>query len=419
MTVSDVVAQIPAVTVPQLAGKGERHMKNDLNAFIDADITIEATQKGVLDDTTFAVKDVFAIKQHKNAAGNPDWLKTHDAATSNAYVIDQLLNSGATLTGITHTDELMYSLNGENIHYGTPVNPRYPNCIPGGSSSGSAVAAASRMVDFAIGTDTGGSTRIPACYCGIYGFRPSHGTIDMAGIIPLAPSFDTVGWMSEKIETLSKIANVLLPIDHSSNHFQTIYLAEDAWQLIEDNTTKTVLQKQLSSLIQDHFTVKTITLADESLAAWSKSFRLLQGREIWQTHGEWITKEDPIFGTDIADRFQWASTIKEDDTWQQAKQLRRSIQQKLDNLLNKNGLLVIPTTPGSAPEIGRSLVDVENTRTRTMQLSCIAGLSGLPQLTIPITTEDGKAVGLSIIAGRNQDLALLQWLLERKHSLTK
>lgn len=168
-------------------------MKDHWNAFVDSNLNIKPLGVGPLNGLTFAVKDVFEIKDYANTAGNPDWYRTHFPASRNAPVVDALLQQGAFLIGTTHTDELMYSLNGENFHYGTPVNPHAHNRIPGGSSSGSAVATASRLVDFALGTDTGGSVRIPSSYCGLFGFRPTHGFVNIDGVIPLAKSFDTVG----------------------------------------------------------------------------------------------------------------------------------------------------------------------------------------------------------------------------------
>lgn len=167
-------------------------------------------QSGPLSGLSFAVKDVFDIKGNTSGAGNPDWLRTHPPAESTAPALLALLQRGAALEGTTQTDELMYSLNGENAHYGTPINPVAPDRIPGGSSSGSAVAAAAGLVDFAIGTDTGGSIRIPSSYCGLYGFRPTHGAVSTEGLIPLAHSFDTVGWMSRDVNILLKTGCVLL-----------------------------------------------------------------------------------------------------------------------------------------------------------------------------------------------------------------
>ena len=186
-------------------------MEHDWSAFINRDLMVDPpSAEGSLKKLSFAVKDVFAVEGHANAAGNPDWLRTHEPAEKNAEAVDLLLREGARLKGAAHTDELMYSLDGENVHYGTPVNPCAMDKIPGGSSSGSAVAAASGMTHFALGTDTGGSVRIPSSYCGIFGFRPTHGEVSVDGVIPLAKSFDTVGWMSKDIGVLHAAGRVLL-----------------------------------------------------------------------------------------------------------------------------------------------------------------------------------------------------------------
>ena len=355
---------------------------------------------GHLDGQTFAVKDVFALAGEKNSAGNPVWYETHDVATTTAPVIEQLLQQGATLKGLTHTDELMYSLNGENVHYGTPVNPLYPQSIPGGSSSGSAVAVASGAVDFALGTDTGGSVRIPSSYCGLYGIRPTHGAVDIDGVIPLAAQFDTVGWMARNAQLLATVGDVLL--SQSVQDIKTVYIPEEAWALAEGDVTS--LRGYIEETFQDAH-IRSISLAD--LVTWSQAFRLLQGEQIWQTHGEWVKAVNPVFGEDIADRFKWASTIQRDADWEQAAALKVKVSAELRQLLGTNAVIAIPTTAGVAPEKGRSLALVEQTRTRTMQLTCIAGLSGLPQVTMPI-----GASSLSFIGGEHQDQTLLHWLAQ-------
>ena len=173
-------------------------------------VTHIGSETGSLAGLSLAVKDVFHIKGYRTGAGNPDWLRTHPAVETTAPVVQRLLDAGAHIVGKTHTDELAYSLNGENVHYGTPVNPNAAGRIPGGSSSGSAAAVAGGLVDFAIGTDCGGSVRLPASYCGIFGFRPTHGRIPLDGIVPLASSFDTVGWFTRNARLLEKVGRVLL-----------------------------------------------------------------------------------------------------------------------------------------------------------------------------------------------------------------
>jgi amidase len=382
-------------------------VEDQWNAFFDKNIEFDPIKGGSLNGLTYAVKDVISIKGYKNGAGNPDWLKTHKKSQKHAPVIECLLKQGAKLKGTTHTDEIMYSLNGENDHYGTPVNPKDPKRIPGGSSSGSAVAVAAGLVHFALGTDTGGSVRIPSSYCGIYGFRPTHGAISVDGVIPLAKSFDTVGWMTRNPELLCRVGEVLLDAQHSQGDFTKVFFGEDAWGLLDEECRESLL-KSVSTMTLPQSS-EWITLSEEGLSQWSSTFRMLQGIEIWNEHGEWIQKVKPIFGPGISERFQWTSTLNQSDCQPQF-QYREDIRRSLTELLGENGILVIPTAPGPAPLLNLYGEKAEQYRAKTMQLSCIAGLAGLPQVTLPLTAEDGLPIGLSFIANQNQDLKLLNWV---------
>jgi len=385
-------------------------LRENWNAFMNGQLNIAPAGSGVLDGQTFAVKDVFAIKQYKNSAGNPDWLRTHKQAEQNAPVIEALLKYGGTLKGTTHTDELMYSLNGENYYYGTPVNPCAKDRIPGGSSSGSAVAVAAGLVDFALGTDTGGSIRIPASYCGLFGIRPSHGLVDIEGVIPLAKSFDTVGWMARNPELLLEIGEILIPKENSSDDdFQQLYFDQEAWSFIEEDTRECLLT--LVTLLQEKYSSQIVKTTGKGLAEWAQLFRTIQGIEIWREHGPWIEEVKPAFGPGIAERFQWASTLNRDELGPKTR-IREKIKQDLSDLLKDNGLLVIPTAPGEAPLRDLPVDKMEQYRSRAMQLTCIAGLSGFPQVTIPIFKQNGLPAGLSFIANKHQDLKLLKWVVE-------
>ncbi|MEF3355401.1 amidase [Paenibacillus sp. GYB006] len=388
-------------------------------AFVDNSIKLEGTGTGRLTGLTFAVKDVFNIKNTTSGAGNPDWLRTHGPAESTAAAILSLLANGASLEGTTQTDELMYSLNGENAHYGTPVNPAAPDRIPGGSSSGSAVAVAAELVDFAIGTDTGGSVRIPSSYCGLYGFRPTHGAVSAEGVIPLARSFDTVGWMSRTAKIILDVGTVLLengknhPSGGDAKQFMRFIKAEEAWSLLgsDDRSLLTTKLTGLADWQDGGAAVVRLTGEGEDLTQWSAAFRVLQGLEIAQEHGEWIKSKHPKFGPGIAERFEWASTLKESASTAEIE-LRTRIRSKLIELLGEDGLLAIPTAPGPAPLLGLEGIEAETYRAKTIQLSCIAGLSGLPQVTIPVIRQDGLPIGLSFIGGPNTDLRLLQWTVQ-------
>ncbi|WP_160723008.1 amidase [Bacillus sp. USDA818B3_A] len=388
-------------------------MRDRWNAFMNEHLIMNPTGSGSLDGYTFAVKDVFAIEDYVSSAGNPDWLRTHCPAKRNAPVIDQLLAQGAYLKGMTHTDELMYSLNGENFHYGTPTNPRAEDRIPGGSSSGSAVAAAGGIVDFTLGTDTGGSVRIPSSYCGLFGIRPTHGLVNIDGVIPLAKSFDTVGWMAKNPEILVKVGEVLIGReDDSDEDFTNLYFDEEAWSFVDgDRDTKGCILNAAKILQERVSNSETIRISGNGLSNWAELFRSIQGIEIWKEHGAWIEEAKPCFGPGISERFAWSSSLNPDGL-DSLNSKREEIKQNLANLLKTNGLLVIPTAPGEAPLRQLSMEDMEQYRNKTMQLTCIAGLTGFPQVTIPLLKANGIPIGLSFIANQNQDMKLLRWVQE-------
>lgn len=383
-------------------------MREHYNAFMNDHLNISPTGAGSLNDRKFAVKDVFEIKNYQASAGNPDWLRTHHPAKKHAPVIDRLLDHGAYLKGTTHTDELMYSLNGENFHFGTPTNPRAEDRIPGGSSSGSAVAAAAGLVDFALGTDTGGSVRIPSSYCGLFGIRPTHGLVSIKGVIPLAASFDTVGWMTRNPKLLLEVGEILIDQEETLDDFTSLYFEKEAWSFVEEDTKEYLLEaiKSLEVLNTD---CVSLNISDEGLSTCAQLFRTIQGIEIWQEHGEWIKEVKPFFGPGVSERFAWASTLNVGEL-SPLMNKREKLKQSLSNLLKTNGLLVIPTAPGEAPLLKLSVEDMEQYRTRAMQLTCIAGLTGFPQVTIPLMKKNGIPIGLSFIANRNQDMKLLKFI---------
>ncbi|WP_054939379.1 amidase [Paenibacillus ihuae] len=388
-------------------------LNNQHGAFIVPELEVTGRKLGVLEGLSFAVKDVFSVAGHSSSAGNPDWLRTHKPSANHAAAVLKLLEAGASLRGAAHTDELMYSLGGENHHYGTPLNPRGPGRIPGGSSSGSAVAVASGEADFALGTDTGGSIRVPSSYCGVYGFRPTHGAVEMDGVIPLAPGFDTVGWMADSPELLLRIGKVLLrkerlPLQQNSDRMSKLYIPADCWALAEAGSSEFLEQGLRRLQAGADETLETVISA-EGLKTWMDVFRELQGTEIWATHGAWIEQEQPVFGPDIAARFTWAAAIAGEDHTR-SESLRQEITARLRDLLGEDGCLVIPTVPGPAPLRGGDLQQLELNRSGAMMLCCIAGLAGLPQITLPVYGPGGLPLGLSVIGGHGQDLRLLSWV---------
>lgn len=384
-----------------------------LGAFLPGPrLTLEPTGLGPLAGLSFAIKDIFDTAGLVTGCGNPDWVRSHDPATANAPVVDQLLAAGATAVGKTVTDELAYSLNGQNAHYGTPTNSNAPGRIPGGSSSGSAAAVAGGLADVALGSDTGGSVRIPASYCGICGIRTTHGRIPLQGLMPLAPSFDTVGWFARDAKTLARLGGVLLESDSNSSAFTRLLIAEDAVALAEPEAAA-ALAPEIERLARRIGQVERVTVGEPGggLGDWMLRFRTIQAHEIWQVHGAWIDRSQPAFGPEIAERFDWVRTV-EAQAAKSAAAERAIFTARLETLLTPGTLMVLPSAPNIAPLTSSDAASLRDHRSRVLSLTCIAGLAGLPQLSLPLARVQGCPLGLSLIAPRGTDRALLAFAAE-------
>jgi amidase len=364
------------------------------------------TASGPLDGLTFGLKDIFDVAGHRTGFGSPDWLRTHPPAEADATVLARLLAAGATMVGRTHTEEMAFSLTGENAHYGTPVNPAAPGHVPGGSSSGSAAAVAGGLVDFAIGTDTGGSVRAPASFCGIFGLRPTHGRVPLDGCCPLAPIFDTCGWFARDAVLLARVADVLLDTRvPATPPPRRLLIAVDAFALVPPDT-RAALAPAVAAVEGIVGAAAPVTLAPDGLPAWFEVFRVLQYADIWAAHGAWVTHERPRFGPQIAARFAAVAQVERDDVARRHGQ-RVSIRAQLDALLADDTVLLMPTAPDVAPRLALPPEETVRFREQALTLLCVAGLGELPQLSLPIATLGGLPLGLSLVAGRGQDELLL------------
>jgi amidase len=369
------------------------------------DIEVKGAESGPLAGLTCAVKDIYDIAGGKTGFGNPDWLRTHEPAARTAPAIQLLLDAGAHIVGKAHTEEMAWSLTGENAHYGTPVNVNAPGRIPGGSSSGSAAAVAAGLVDFAIGSDTGGSVRLPASYCGVLGLRPTHGRISLEGVCPLAPSFDTCGWFARDANIFERVGRVLLRDDATARTPRRLLVAQDAFALADDGAAA-ALEPGLDKVRERIGKSEDVTVGDEPLTQWMDYFRFPQGAEVWGVHGEWVTRVKPQFGPAIKGRFEWARTIAP-EVVARARARREEITRRMDELLRGDAVLALPSAPGIAlprnapPELADGL------RARALSMLCIAGLARLPQVSLPLATLDGCPLGLSLIAARGNDTMLL------------
>ncbi len=369
-------------------------------------VALEGATRGPLAGLTFAAKDVFDIAGHRTGFGQPDWLRTHLPAQTTALAVQKLLDAGANMVGKTHTDELTYSLSGQNVHYGTPVNPAALECIPGGSSSGSVSAVAGGLVDFALGTDCGGSVRLPASYCGVLGIRPTHDRISLAGVAPFASSFDVVGWFARDADIFSRVGVVLLDEENAPPPPKRMLYAQDAFGLVDYRVTN-ALEQAVANAAFAIGTLEEVVVSPEGLERWYETFRVLQAAEIWGNLGEWIQAVRPSFGPGIRERFDLARQVTVTQVVP-AKAVREVIRGRMDELLGEGDILCLPTSPRVAPSKDATSDDLEiRVRQQAMSLLCIAGLAGLPQVSLPLATLEGQPLGFSLVGRRGTDTQLL------------
>ena len=354
---------------------------------------VEPYAHGPLDGTCFAVKDAFDVEGRPTGFGNPTWRSAHLSPRSTAASVERLLRAGARLIGKTCMDEIAYAIEGRNFHSGAPLNPAAPDRFTGGSSSGAASAVAAGEIDFGLATDTAGSVRVPAAWCGLVGLRPTHGRVSALGLAPLAPSFDTIGWLTRSIPIARVVASVLLeprpaPPGQSS--------------LVRDPAIDRLLQGSLETLRSAHDRCAAHGLPCEEISVGidlqraATVLRILQGSEVWITHGAWIEAERPQFGPAVAERLSIARSLLPAEV-HDAEQARAAIIGHLDALLPPGRVLCLPTVPAPAARRTAGPEALEALRIQVMPLTALASLSGRPQLTLPWLAADGRAGRLLVI----------------------
>ncbi|XP_057849890.1 outer envelope protein 64, chloroplastic isoform X1 [Cryptomeria japonica] len=429
--------------------KRQKKRKEDFGAFIERLELLPPPQpappvaRHILTDLTFALQDIFDVEGYVTGFGNPDWLRTHDPAAKTAGSVSLVVAHGATCVGKTVMDELAYSITGENRHYGTPTNPAIASRIPGGSASGSAVAVAAKLVDFALGIDTDGSVRIPAAFCGILGFRPSHGSVSTFGVVPMAQSFDTVGWFARDANVLRRVGHVLLQLPMVDlRRPRRILIADDCFEL--SSTPKEKIVDVVVRSIQDlpgrqvvnhvnlgqYITSKVPSLkifrneesrngeGKSALKDLSNAFELLQRYEFKMNHEEWVSTVKPHLGYEISVRVRAALESTEEKI-QSCLKARNEMREALCNLLKDDGILVIPTVPILPPNLRSKKRQLEEFYSRAFSVLSISGMSGCCQVSIPLGMHEGCPLAVSLMARHGADRFLLDTILDLHPSLQK
>ncbi len=368
-------------------------------------IRIEGGAGGPLSGLTFVAKDLFDVAGYPTGAGNHDWARTHPVPTRHAWAVQTLLDAGMTLIGKSITDEISLGILGESAFDGTPLNPKAPDRVPGGSSSGSASAVAQGYCDSALGTDTGGSVRVPASFCGLYGMRPTHGRLPIDGMLPQAPTSDTTGWFARDAATFGRVASVLLGEAIPETLPTRLVVAVDAFGFADAEVREALapMVERLGGLVGS---VREDLLAPQGLSVWARAQRTLQPAEAWATFKDWVERENPRFAFVVARNLLAGSTIAAAErNW--AALMRAEVRARLAYLVPPGTVLCLPTTPCVAPLKGQPITDLDIVRDRITCLAAHGGLAGHPQLSLPGASINGAPIGLSIVGARGADASLV------------
>ena len=381
-------------------------MTDALNAFVAGPrCHIAGHPGGALAGLTFAVKDLIDVAGIPTGGGTPDWPTGRPVPTAHAWVVERLLAAGASIIGKTITDEVSLGILGENAHDGTPLNPAAPDRVPGGSSSGSASAVAGGACDFALGTDTGGSVRVPASFCGLYGIRPTHGRLDFTGITVQAPDSDTVGWFARDPHLFARVGETLFGAPCPKTLPNKLVVATDAFGLADSDVTAALqpMVHRLAALL-GHQT--EAIMAPPGLTTWQQAQRTLQSSQSLQIFAPWLDRQNPRLAFNVARGLVLASLITEADRTRSAL-IRLEARARLRHLLQPGTILCLPTTPFAAPLRGLPLSKLNFLRERMSCLTSHGGLTGVPQVNLPGATVAGAPIGLSIVGAPGTDLELL------------
>lgn len=421
--------------------------KEDFGAFVQRFQILPFPQppppaaKQTLAGLTFAINDIFELEDYVTGFGNPDWARTHEAAEKTAVTVTALLKNGAVCVGQTVMGELGFGVSGENMHYGTPINPEMPAHVPGGSSSGSAVAVAAGLVDFALGTDTIGCIRIPAAFCGLLSYRPSHGAVSTIGILPNSQSLDTVGWLARDPSILLRVGHTLLKLNTvEPRRARRLIFADDLFQLskVPKQKAEVVINKAIENLsgyqpqqhinFGQHISLNVPSLKgflDQStnmqngisnLKALSSAMVSLQRHEFKTNHEDWVKSVEPKLALDVSDNLLTAINTTHENI-KALYDIRKELRACMQILLKDDGILVIPTVADPPSKLNSKKRDTVESHNRALILSSIASMSGCCQVTIPLGKNDGCPISVSFITFHGGDKFLLDTVLDMYSSL--
>lgn len=369
---------------------------------------------GVLDGTIMTIKDLFDVAGEVTRAGSKALADDAKPAAVDAPVVRRLRAAGAVIVAKTNMSEFAYSGIGANPHFGTPGNPADRQRVPGGSSSGAAVAAADGMCEIAIGTDTGGSCRIPGALCGIVGYKPSRQRIPTDGAFPLSYSIDSIGPIARSVEACARADSVMagenfVPLDPAPLAGLRVGVAQGAPLENLDETVAKRFSDAIGRLKQAgaRMSEETLSLLGDMTQVNSKGG--VQPAEAFTVHRELLSRRADAIDQNIRARLERARNISAADYIDMVRQ-RAGLIRAMDMRLADLDVLAMPTTPIVAPTMREVASPDEFARKNAMLLrnTVIANFFDLCAISIPLPRDGGLPTGLMLVARNGQDHRLFR-----------
>jgi aspartyl-tRNA(Asn)/glutamyl-tRNA(Gln) amidotransferase subunit A len=360
---------------------------------------------GPLGGVPYAAKDVFRVRGLPTRAGAV--LSQPPIASSDGDLVHTLQHAGAVLAGKTHLHELAYGLTGENPHHGNVEHPRFADRTSGGSSSGSAAAVAAGIVPFAIGTDTGGSIRVPAAFCGLFGLRltPHHRWIEDA--FPLAPGFDTPGWFTTTAGDMKRLIEVLLELGQSDRPPRGVSLGLADLGVAGEAHDVQRLQ-QASRQLAEPADATTAAALGAAFRHSSRTYAVLQSLAAARVHEAIINSEKAHLSPTVWQRLDRGRHWSESDI-ADAQASHALIKRTWSQFFQQHDFLVLPATPFAA--LRHEQCDQAH-RDALLALATPASVGGNPVLTVPLHRPDGLSLGLQVVLPAATS-PVIPWALDR------
>ncbi len=354
----------------------------------------------------YALKDLFQVSPLAIRAGSHFPAGVLPKKERDGRFPHVLRGVGAVLAAKTQLYEFAYGLTGENSHYGDCEHPNYPECTSGGSSSGSAVVVAAGIVPFATGTDTGGSIRVPAAFCGLYGMRTSANHPWVEDAFPLAPSFDTAGWFTGNAQDMHTLHRALLSATKITREPRGCFMDFAALgQTANSDVAETF--RTIAASYAPAADPATAEHLRNGFTHAAETYAVLQSTEAYKVHEAWLEPYREKYSPAVWERLDrgrhW--TTEQLDT---AQARHAALKLLWTNYFLTYDFLILPATP--FPALRKSECTQTN-RDRLLALNAPASLGGLPVLSIPINLHSGLTSGMQIIVNSNQS-PVIPWALK-------